>query len=109
LAELGYLDDAVYAHALVDSRSTRRGARAIAAELHAKGVSREDSDAALAGLDPEAELAAAVLLARRLLRAPAGREEQQRAAAALARRGFAFSVARAAIALILGERAAELD
>ena len=108
LAELGYLDDAAFARSLVAGRSGRRGARAIAAELRARGVGREETEAALVEVDGESQRAAATALARRLLRAPGGAEEQRRAAAALVRRGFDFEVARAAIVAAVGERLADL-
>lgn len=102
LLELGYLDDAAYARAVVSERSARRGTRAIAAELRARGVGREAAETALAELDDGAQRAAASRLARRLLKQPGGRAEQQRAAAALARRGFSFEVAWAAVAEAAG-------
>ncbi len=109
LVELGYLDDAAFARAVVISRARRRGARAIAAELRAKGVSREDAEAALTEIDESSQRASAVALARRVLRPPASAVEQKKAAAALVRRGFDFEVARSAVAEIVGEGQADLD
>jgi regulatory protein len=52
----GWLNDAATAAALAASRSrSGRGRARIASELAAKGVSRRDADAALAGLDPADE------------------------------------------------------
>ncbi len=92
-AELGYLDDAAYARSLVGRRSAARGTAAIGAELRAKGLSRPEIEAALAALDPEAEHAAALRLAERLVKPGGGREEVERAAAKLVRRGFSSEVA----------------
>ncbi len=51
LAELGYLDDAAFARAWVESRDRARprGARALRDELRRKGVTADDAEAALAG------------------------------------------------------------
>jgi len=92
LSRDGYLDDAAYAEALVVRRSGSRGARAIAAELAAKGIGREAAQAALSRLQPGDELRAATQVARRL-----GRLDPDRAGARLVRRGFSFQVARAAL------------
>jgi len=99
LAELGYLDDAEYARALVNHRGGSRGAAAIAAELASKGVARPLVQAAVAELDPELELAAAERFARRWLpRAVPGsfRSLLEVAGPRLARRGFSPSVVREA-------------
>jgi regulatory protein len=117
LTELGYLDDAAFARAWVESRDrTRpRGARALRDELRRKGVGATDAEAALAaretrasGDDPDDprlvpgagerasseasdEAAAARLLARKgagLLREPDLRKRRAKAYALLARGGF---------------------
>ena len=94
----GYLDDAAYAQGLISRRSTSRGARAIAAELAVKGVDREAARTALAGLEATDQVAAALDVARRMLRtAPAGGPDLQRVGARLLRRGFSMEVARAAL------------
>jgi len=66
LDELGYLNDQAYAESLVRRRAGTRGAMAMASELAAKGIDRRVSGEALAGLEPEAQLASAVRLATRL-------------------------------------------
>jgi regulatory protein len=109
LVELGYLDDAAFARAVVRSRASRRGARAIAAELRAKGVSREDAEAALTEIDESAQRASALALARRVLRPAATAVDQKKAAAALVRRGFDFEVARSVVSEIVGGRQGDLD
>ena len=95
LREGGYLDDAAYARALVGRRSSGRGARAIAAELAARGVDRETARGALAELGIEDQLQAAQALIERLRRA--GPLDHQRVGARLLRRGFSVEVARAAL------------
>lgn len=105
----GLVDDAVYAAARAASLH-RRGAskRLITARLREKGVAAETIEGALASLDAEAadaELAAAVTLARRRrlgpFRAKPRPQDRKRAAkerelalAALARAGFSYDVAR---------------
>ena len=117
LTELGYLDDAAFARAWVESRDrTRpRGARALRDELRRKGVAVTDAEAALAereagasGDDPDDprlapgageravseasdEAAAERLLARKgagLLREPDLRKRRAKAYGLLARGGF---------------------
>ncbi len=117
LTELGYLDDAAFASAWVESRDRARprGARALRDELRRMGVATEDAEAALAarealasGDDPgdprfmpgageraasgaSDDAAAARLLARKsagLLRESDFRKRRARAYALLARCGF---------------------
>jgi regulatory protein len=117
LTELGYLDDAAFARAWVESRDrTRpRGARALRDELRRKGIAAADAEAALAareagasGADPDDprlmpgageraaveasdDAAAARLLARKgvgLLREPDLRRRRAKAYGLLARGGF---------------------
>ena len=99
LVELGYLDDASFAAGHVRRRSGTHGPLALSAELSARGVDRRMADAALAGFDPEAQLAAATRLAVRLAgrSRPAGyRELLESVGAKLLRRGFSMTVAREA-------------
>ena len=103
----GLLDDAAYAAAQVDSLR-RRGAsaRAAWARLLAKGLTAEIAEAALADHgagSPDAEWAAAVVLARRRRLGPyrvAGDREEMREKdlAALARAGFSYDIARRMVA-----------
>jgi regulatory protein len=111
LVELGFLDDAAFARAWVESRDRARprGERALRVELRQKGVGREETDEALGErrdeaaarsgeFDPDGddvttadEAAAERLLARRasqLGRVPDPRVRRQRAYALLARNGF---------------------
>ena len=91
--ERGYLDDAAYARSLVTRRAVGRGASAIAAELRAKGVSRDEADAAIAGLEAGSEDEAAGRLALRLVKPGADAAELQRVVSKLIRRGFAPRIA----------------
>ena len=110
LVELGFLDDAGFARAWIESRDRARprGERALRVELAQKGVARDVTDAALENRRAEAvaradeesegdggpsvdEAAALRLLERRasqLGRVPDPRVRRQRAYALLARNGF---------------------
>ena len=101
LAAVGAVDDAAFAASRARSLGrSGRSRRAIAAHLAARGVTGEDARAALPD-DPEAELAAALLLARRRRLGPF----RDRGAAAdpkhelgvLARAGFPQDVAERAL------------
>ena len=107
LADMGYLDDAEFARGLVRRRSGSRGPLALSAELAARGIDRERSAAALAGLDPAAQLASATRLAERMY--PRGaelgyRELLDRVGVRLLRRGFPAGIVRAACQAVLAER-----
>jgi regulatory protein len=106
LAERRYLDDSEFARQLVNHRSRGRGGAAIAAELASKGVARAVAQAAVAGIDPEAEIEAAAAFARRWLpRAERGsmRSLLDVAGPRLARRGYAPAVVREACRRVLSE------
>lgn len=92
LRELGYVDDAAFARALVAHRSRRRGPSLIADELVARGVDRELAVAALA------EVAAEELVAARRLVERSGALDSRQLAARLQRRGFSADVIRRALA-----------
>lgn len=127
LTALGYLDDAAFALAWVESRDRAhpRGARVLRDELRRLGVAADDVEAALAGREAAApgagmdvaedlpapgerattgasdEEAARRLLARRgipLLREPDPRKRRARAYALLARNGFDPDTCREAVA-----------
>ncbi len=106
LAELGYVDDAAFARGLVRRRSAGRGPLALAAELSARGIDRAGIAQALEGVDPEAQLAAAIRLAERLYaaKAPPGYKEMlDRVGSKLLRRGFSAGVVRAACRAVLAK------
>jgi len=96
---LGYLNDAAFAMALVERRTASRGAAAMAAELRNKGVRREALDAALAPINRETEIDAAVgLFARHGGSGPdmSERELLDKIGARLQRRGYGPQVIREA-------------
>jgi SOS response regulatory protein OraA/RecX len=106
LSELRYLDDQSFAVGLVRRRGAVRGPMALSAELAARGVDRVHVDAALAGFDAEAQLAAATRLAERLYaRKPQTvyRDMLNEIGSKLMRRGFSANVVRAACRAALTE------
>ena len=99
LEELGYVNDLAFAQGLVRHRAASRGPRALSVELSQRGVDRAQADAAIAGFEPEAQLAAATRLAERLYakKSPATyRETLDVVGTKLLRRGFSTSIVRAA-------------
>lgn len=98
-AELGYVDDAMFAELLVRSRSARRGPRALAAELADRGVDREIARRAVEAVDRDSQVRAAVRLVHRAVggNRPASYQELlDTAGAKLLRRGFSHAIAWAA-------------
>jgi regulatory protein len=105
-AEVGLIDDAMFASAWVESRHHGRGlsGRALAAELRTRGVPADDIRAAVDGLDPEQEVATARgLVARRLAgtRGDPAPVRVRRLIGVLARKGyppaFAYRLVREAL------------
>ena len=74
LESAGLLDDTRFSADWVESRSRSKkyGSKRLASELRAKGVGKEQTDAALEQLDPEAELSTALALARKRLGSTGG-------------------------------------
>jgi regulatory protein len=104
LSELRYLDDQSFAHGLVRRRGAVRGPMALSAELAARGVGRAHADAAVAGFEPEAQLAAATHLAERLYARKPGaayRQVLDEIGSKLMRRGFSATIVRAACRAVL--------
>lgn len=102
LSSNNLLDDADFARGWVQARtSSGLGAGRIARELRAKGVSQEDAEGALQEINLEDQQENALRLAKKgLLRAKPGedhRKVEQRVLAQLARRGYGYEQARAAI------------
>lgn len=96
--EVGLIDDAAFARALVQSRMTGKGLarRALAMELRRKGIADELAREVLDGIDPDDEDDAARALVRRKLRSTSGLEPQarmRRLVGALARKGYPPGVA----------------
>jgi regulatory protein len=94
LAAVGLVDDADYAEEWVRSRRAKSGKsnRALAAELHTKGIDNDVITAALGGMSAGAERAQAEKLVRARLRREVLTEDDtrvsRRLAALLARRGY---------------------
>ena len=106
-AEVGMIDDALFAQMWVTSRHRGKGLarRALSQELQRKGVGDQEVAEALASLDPDVELATARALVDRRLRTTRGLETQvrvRRLAGLLARKGYpagtAFRVVKEALA-----------
>ncbi len=105
-AEVGLIDDAMFADAWVESRHHGRGLgrRALAAELNQRGVERGDIQAAVAKLSAATEEATARALVERRLDSTAGQPLQvrvRRLVGLLARKGYppglAYRVVREAL------------
>jgi regulatory protein len=97
-AEVGLIDDAMFANAWVESRHYSRGlsGRALAAELRTRGVPADDIKAAVGGLDPEQEIATARSLVARRLAATRGQPTParvRRLIGVLARKGYPQALA----------------
>jgi regulatory protein len=111
LAAVGLIDDAEFAQQWVSSRRARAGKsrRALAAELHTKGVDNDVITAALGGIDAAAERDRAEELVRAKLRRETLSDEARvtrRLVGMLARRGYSQNLA---CEVVLAELAAELE
>jgi regulatory protein len=111
LAAVGLVDDAEFAEQWVESRRAKAGKskRALAAELHTKGVDNEVITAVLGGIDAGAERDRAEQLVRAKLRREALSDDDdarvsRRLVAMLARRGYGQNLA---CQVVLAELAAE--
>jgi regulatory protein len=112
LAAVGLVDDTDFAQQWVSSRRATAGKsrRALAAELHTKGVDKDVITAALAGIDAGAERERAEQLVRsKLRRETLGQDDTRvtrRLVAMLARRGYSQNLA---CEVVLAELAAERE
>jgi len=111
LAGVGLVDDADFAEQWVHSRlaNAGKGKRALAAELHTKGVDNDVITSVLDGINPAAERGRAEQLVRKKLRREnlSGDDAgvSRRLMAMLARRGFGQSMAYDVVSVELaGER-----
>jgi regulatory protein len=110
LAGAGLVDDADFAEQWVHSRRANagKGKRALAAELHTKGVDNDVITSVLDGINPAAERDRAEQLVRKKLRRENLSDEVpviRRLVAMLARRGFSQSMAYDVVsAELAGER-----
>lgn len=107
-AEVGLIDDAMFASAWVESRHHGRGLgrRALAAELNQRGVDRREIQAAVAKLSPETERATARALVEGRLAGTAGQPgpvRLRRLAGMLARKGYPASLAYQVVRDVLAE------
>ena len=99
LTDVGLLDDADFAEQWVHSRRANagKGKRALAAELHTKGVDNDVITSVLGGINPAAERGRAEQLVRsKLRREKLGDDDarvSRRLVAMLARRGFGQTMA----------------
>ena len=107
LTEAGYLNDADFAEHWAASRANKgMGARRIRMELRQKGVSQEEIDAALSAVDDDDVIQGALKIAEKAahgkdLTSPSDR---QKILAALARRGYDFSIAKQALNQLISQR-----
>ncbi|WP_100444972.1 regulatory protein RecX [Glycomyces xiaoerkulensis] len=111
-AEVGMIDDAVFARAWVDSRHRARGLskRALAGELRRKGVDTEHVDAAVEQVSDDDERDAALDLARRRYRSLVGQDPQavlRKLVGMLARKGYGAGVAIPVVKQVLAEAESE--
>jgi regulatory protein len=111
LADVGLVDDVDFAEQWVHSRRVNagKGKRALAAELHTKGIDNDVITSVLGGIDPAAERVRAEQLIRKKLRREnlSGDDVRvsRRLVAMLARRGFDQTMAYDVVcAELAGER-----
>ncbi|MBR5345514.1 MAG: regulatory protein RecX [Clostridia bacterium] len=96
------LDDADFARQWAEARVRRGlGPQRIAGELRRKGVTAEETQAAMEALDEGEHVSAATALAAKFLRSGKPGEDRrkadQRVLAALARRGYPYAIAKEAL------------
>lgn len=108
------LDDADFARQWVESRQHHKlGRSRIAQELRRKGVSQEEAEEALSVIEDEDQLAGAVALAEKAAARIKPGEDMRKAygriAAMLARRGYAWDVAKEAIRQALSDEVVNYD
>jgi regulatory protein len=114
LAEVGLVDDAAFAEQWVASRHRHRGLgrRALADELHRKGIDRGTATTALAGLDRDDEHERARALVERRLPSTDRLEHAvaaRRLVGMLARKGYPAGLAHEVVREALAERADASD
>jgi len=107
-AEVGLIDDAVFARAWVDSRHRSRGLskKVLAGELRRKGVDPDFVEEAVAAVSDEDEREAALALARRRYRSLAGQPNEavlRKLVGMLARKGYGSGVAIPVVKQVLAE------
>ncbi|MDR3084717.1 MAG: recombination regulator RecX [Christensenellaceae bacterium] len=103
LVEHGIVKESDYAKRFVETHPSA-GPRLLRLKLRQKGLSDEDTRAALDEISPEAEAERALALLRKKLGENPAPEALQKGAQALLRRGFSYAAARSA-AKLLGDEA----
>lgn len=106
LDEAGYVDDADFAAHWASARASKGlGARRIQMELRRKGVDAEVIERTMDELSEEEQWVAALSAARKAARGKdlSSPQDRQKALAALARRGFDFSLAKRAVQQVRSE------
>lgn len=105
LIDAGYLDDADFAANWAASRTGKGiGPRRIRMELRQKGVSLKEIDDAVSSINTDDALNGAIRIAEKASRGKdlSSPADRQKIIAALARRGFDFSIAKQALQSIIG-------
>lgn len=101
------LDDGMIAESIVSSMiSSGKGLYAMKQKLRAKGISEEDSEAALAAVSDESQTEGCTETAKKLYRKYAAldrRQAKQKLSQALARRGFGWDSIETALSRIFDE------
>lgn len=102
------LDDADFARQWVEARAGHKlGRQRIALELRRKGISADEAEAAMEVIDDESQLDGAVaLVEKNIARAKPGEDPRKTAArltAMLARRGYGYDVAKAAVQQVMAD------
>lgn len=106
LTEAGYLNDADFAEHWAAARISKSvGSRRIRMELRQKGVSQEEIDIALSSIDEDDLLSGAIKAAEKAARGKdlSSAPDRQKVLAALARRGYDFSLAKQAVQALQNE------
>lgn len=103
---VGLVDDEAFARDWVESRQQRRhlSRSALRRELQTKGIDRDQIDEAVAGVETDDEVGAALALAQKKFRSLQGLErnvQYRRLAGALARRGFSAGVTATVLSQVL--------
>ena len=104
LHEAGYLDDEDFAGQWAASRASKGlGTRRIRMELRQKGVDPDTIESAISAVDEEERMDGAMRAAQKAARGKdlSQAAERQKVLAALARRGYDFALARAALAQLM--------
>ena len=104
LHDAGYINDAQFAEQWTSSRTTKGlGTRRIRMELHRKGINPQQIDQALESIDEGILMDSALKAAQKALRGKdiSSPTDRQKIIAALARRGYDFSLAKRALQVLI--------